>query len=326
MPLNTTFQTTTDKNENNKDTSILSLQFPSELGSSATSSEGNFLDHFIVFYINTMENDRYFGEGGKYTKKISSDTSALYTTSKKVSIIPEEGLVKKAAEFLRAKSWKRTQLMIALPMPLQIAKSYSANWTNTQTAGGTGGDLLVGGLTGMIDKAVQEAINKSPILAARSGRVINPRTEALFEAMLPGNNNYEWTLYPKTPEESKSIWNIIQILKWAMMPDIDKNELFYDVPNTVDIEYWTENQRNDWLPRPMTSYIRNVSVNYCPAGHWVALNLDEKTINAGDWPKGKPPVGVSISIDLGELTALDKRMIDPSGQFTFGRENNLGTL
>jgi hypothetical protein len=305
--------------------STMSLQFPTELGTKAISAEGNSLEHFIVFYVNTMQNDRYYGENAKVDRPVSTDSPPLIESSSKISSIPTTGIGAQAALLLRVKSWKRTQIMIALPMPLQIAKSYSANWTNTTTAGGLAGDLLVGGLKGKVDLAVQNFLNKSPILAAKSGRVQNPRTEAMFESILPGNNNFEWTLFPKTPEESKAIWNIIQMFKWAMLPDIDKNELFYDVPNTVDIEYWTDGIRNDWLPRAMTSYIRNLSVNYCPAGHWVALNL-EKDINNKDWPDGAPPVGVTIALDVGELTALDKRMIDPEGDFSFGKTMNRGTL
>lgn len=345
-----TFHTKTDFNRNDavingKTTkqSALTLQFPSELGTPATSADGNSFEHFVVFYINTQQNDRYFGEGGSYAKRTSPDSPAYNTVQHQTqagvldkaitdaaksdstmkNLIAEAATTTKA--LLRVKSWKRTTMMVALPMPMQLSKSYNANWSNLSTAGGLGSDLIVGGVKGTWDKFVQEQLNKSPILKAKAGRVLNPRTESMFESVVPGSNQFDWSLYPKSPEESKAIWDIIQVFKWAMLPDVDKDNLYYDIPNTVDIEYWYKDARNDWLPKSMTSYIRNMSVNYCPSGHWVALNNNEMDLY-GDWPSGAPPVGVNITLDLGELTSLDKTMIDPDGNLSFGLSSKSGTF
>lgn len=301
------------------------LQFPSELGTQSISSDGKSLEHFMVFYVNTMQNDRYFGDKGTLLgKRNSNDSPAYESVARPDAAVDVISSSKIANTAVRLKSWARTTMMIALPMPIQLSKSYNANWSSMQTSGGLGSDFLVGGISGIADKLVQEAINKRSAAAAKSGRVLNPRHEVLFESMMPGINGYEWTLYPRTPEESKAIWNIIQIFKWGMMPDVEKDGIYFDVPNTFDIEFWTKDKRNDWLPRPMTSFIRSLNVNYSPAGHWVALNLDKAV--GEDWPEGAPPVGVNIAIDLGELIPLDKRIIDPSADLTFGRNLKQGTF
>lgn len=310
--------------------STLSLQFPEELGTNSLMTDGKNLEHFCVFYINTMQNDRYFSkDGGTMLRKInSSDKPAYESVSRAANVLDvvsdkDQTRDSITEKLLRIHSWTRTTMMIALPMPMQISKTYSANWGTTSTAGNTGMDILAsiaakgvaGGIKQSLSDAVQAFLNKSSTLAARSGSVANPRAETLFESISPGNNTLDWTLYPRTPQESKSLWDIIQVLKWCMLPDIEENGVFYNIPNTVDLEYWHGDKRNDWLPRSMTSYIRDVNVNYCPSSHWVALDLDQENDN---WPTGAPPVGVSISISLGELIPLDKRIIDPDSDLTFG--------
>lgn len=118
------------------------------------------------------------------------------------------------------------------------------------------------------------------------GIALNPRAALLFDGIDLKEYAFEWTLVPKTPEESILIRNLIQKLKQNALPSYATNGTFaramLNYPATVDISLLGVDP--DHYFRFKTAMIKNVNVNYTPNGLSIL--------------RGGKPSAVNISISL----------------------------
>lgn len=195
--------------------------------------------------------------------------------------------------------------VIHLYMPEDISSQYASTWggrdfgplsgaalvgagnvlnatrkADAQTAMGKLGPELqkIGdGLIGYVGStAIAAAMNLIPgmggsvgandILAATSGRILNPNTEVLYTGPNIRSTGFDFTLVPRNKEEVTSCKEIIKTFKLASLPSIEGNML--NVPKIVRIKFMTGSKENGYIPKYKLCAIGGVDVNYTPNGSW----------------------------------------------------------
>jgi hypothetical protein len=316
-------------------------------------------------YDDTLFNYSYRFQTGAANKKILSDYEAKYPpkpyivssstqTSKLKADMDKAGdeAAKSGRAFLQgaydlmATQVVRTALTVILPMPDSIQASYDAEWA-------TDTNEVLGNVLGMADEMTSGTPN-SPMkwvkaagvkLGGSAAQTItqkasNPRTQMLFSNMSFRSFSWTWTLYPKNAEEAKSLWSIIQFLKYHQAPEYDAKTggVFLIQPSLFDIEFHSHGKRNAWLPKTLTCVCKNITVDYGPAGavaffeQYQALTTDGSLVSA--------PIGVRLSMSFEENEILTKNRIrgdknankdsqlDPAMKYNFnqGPGSNQGTF
>lgn len=133
------------------------------------------------------------------------------------------------------------------------------------------------GLMGYVgSSAIAAAMNRIPgmggsvgandILAATSGRILNPNTEVLYTGPNMRAIGFDFTLVPRNKAEVTSCKEIIKTFKQASLPSIEGNML--NVPKLVRIKFMTGNKENGYIPKYKLCAIGGVDVNYTPNGSW----------------------------------------------------------
>ena len=330
-----------------------SLCFPIDLGSSPGGT------HYTVFYINELLGGKYsdsistrlskdspvmmqsggtnfFAQESKIvgkenelktgSQKNSKDSTIDQTSEKKVSAISSQ--------------YARTTVCIALPIPEILNTQLDTAW-NTFDASSLMDVLSVGndvaqqykdsgytsaaarGAGAIFERGISELgrqIIGRENEALRSKRIRNPRKEMLFDNILHRRFSFQWTFYPRTPEESKAVWDIIQMFKYHQLPEYDEKTsgFFIKFPNTFDIEFHSNGKRNDWIPKSSTCALQRMDINYTPGGSYAFF----KEMNEGkNMPQGSAPVGVTIALEFAELEQLYRNRIDSKGDYTFNQND-----
>ena len=234
-------------------------------------------------------------------------------------------------------SYKRTKAVIALPLPEVINNTYAADWVSADT------NSVVANVAALMSdsrgflSAAKEQFKKAGIqklargilgegtAAAMTRTIENPKRELVFQGNLPRGFSFQWNLFARTPAEAKAIWDIIQMLKFHMLPEYDEDTagMFVKFPSTFDIEFYSNGERNDWLYKTSTVALTNLDINYTPAGTTAFLKKPILSDNdLKEFPQGSPPIGVSISTNFMELETLYKNRIDPTGNFRFNQSSS----
>lgn len=262
--------------------------------------------------------------GSSYVKRLFGNPESKDADEKKNA--------EEVSDFLNeaTPSYKRTKAVIALPLPEMINNTYAADWVSAGTTS------VVSNLAGLVNetsafgKQVKKvAVNRLATAFLGEGAtgsltksLVNPKRELIFQGNLPRGFSFQWTLYARTPAEAKAIWDIIQMLKFHMLPEYDNDTLgmFVKFPSTFDLEFYSHGERNDWMFKTTTVALTNLDINYTPAGTTAFLKKPLLSDNdLKEFPQGAPPIGVSISTNFMELETLYKNKIDPAGNFRFNQ-------
>lgn len=229
---------------------------------------------------------------------------------------------------------KRTKLTVVLPMPEQLGTSYDPNWASDD-------NMLIGNIAGIADRISDQGIGTSTILKAIATKLggsavqnvtqkaVNPRTQMLFSNMNFRSFTWTWTLYPRNKDEAKALWDIIEFVKYHILPEYDEQSggVFLIQPSLFDIEFHSFGQRNDYLPKTLTCVCKNLTVDYAPAG---TVAFFEPYYDEGTERWVSAPIGVRLSMSFEENEILTKNRVNPStdGRYTFnqGKESNRGTF
>lgn len=215
---------------------------------------------------------------------------------------------------------KLLRTAIALHVPNQLQVRYSASWGEEDTATSlmlaTGfedaGDFLVKAVTGDFSGAKQSAagigsamanigLSKAPGAAAMSvntGLTANPRKEQMFKGVDFRTFQFEYQFFPRSPEESRNVQEIIKMFKFHMHPEFaDKNKYLYVYPSEFDISYFSNGRENSSIHKHTSCVLQEMSVNYTPNGVF-------NTFDDGS------PVQINIQLTFKELALLDKDKIE----------------
>ena len=273
------------------------LSYPKELGTMDRHR------HYVMFYINQQENSQVDFSGGVVPEGSGNRTEA---TTLQVKRAPT----------------KRLAQAIALYMPAQIELEHQANFGEAEI-----GALVAGGMNAlntmskglsMTDAALKigkeglgnagdalglaalDALDATIAPGARAaleisrGKITNNRTEMQFEGVQRRDFNFNFKMLPTSPEEARTIEEIVTLFRFHSMPEIDEKETDGRTmipPSTFDIEYFP----NTHLHKISTSILTSVSVKF--GGERTQFFVDDQ------------PVETELTLSFKELEIITKKRI-----------------
>jgi len=197
----------------------------------------------------------------------------------------------------------RTGKVVFLPIPGGISDGNSASWSEgrmdaAQIAGADiaiasmekGGAGFEESMGRQIDKLqfgnekIKEAL-KAKIggaltgtndqLLKRSGGIMNPNMELLFDSPSLRSFSFTFKLSPRTSTEAKTIAKIIRTFKSSMAPKQTDDNLFLRAPDTWKIQYLNSDKRpQQYLNKFKECAMTNFTVNYAPDGTYATYEPD----------------------------------------------------
>lgn len=117
-----------------------------------------------------------------------------------------------------------------------------------------GGSYLLRTLLSEVSSAAGAFIQKG------TGNIPNPFSVTLFEKVQLRTFNFEWIIQPKTPDESKRIKQIINLIRYYSLPNV--NGLYLDVPFEWEIAFLG----NETMFAFSRCVLENMETNYSPNG------------------------------------------------------------
>ena len=164
-------------------------------------------------------------------------------------------------------------------------------------------DRLQKATLGMLDAIAPGA---RALQQARTGTVITPRMELMFERVNRRSFSYNFVMIPKSEAEAKMIEQIVQAFKMGMHPEfVDATKSFRRVkmPDLFEITYHSHGGENSFINKISTCYLKSVNVTY--GGDRYTAHEPTTGING----RGSPPQRTTIALEFSELGILSKEDI-----------------
>ena len=122
-------------------------------------------------------------------------------------------------------------------------------------------------LAGIITK---EATGVGNILTRKTGAIVNPNMELLFNAPQLRPFAFTYRLSARSREESHMIKKIIRMFKQSMSVQRTKSQLFLKSPNTYKLSWLTGTgqREHEFLPKIKEVALQGFNVNYTPDGNY----------------------------------------------------------
>jgi hypothetical protein len=133
---------------------------------------------------------------------------------------------------------------------------------------------------------------------AGTRQTLNPRKEQLFNSVEYRRFHYGYVFTPSTPEECKTVRDIIYTFKRHMHPSLELNGFYYKYPSEFTIEYHFEGKLNKWTNTIASCALESMSVSYGHGGWSTLVNGSPTTIN--------------IRLNFLELSPLTRQQIEES--------------
>ena len=162
------------------------------------------------------------------------------------------------------------------------------------------------------------------LIALHRGAIITPRMELMIEGVGRRSFSYTFVFIPKSVQESKIVDDIIYAFKFHMHPEYVQNAAAFagkeaskqagkfaisgvgremSIPSTFDIAYMYQTDRNSFLNKISTCFLKSMDVQY-GAERFTAY---EPT--AGNFGTGPPPQRTQITLTFSELEIITKERI-----------------
>ena len=267
---------------------------------------------------------------------ITKGAAVLGTTSAAVSGSQStlDGLNPKALSKSFSKPLKRMKHAIALHMPNNFAIRSGAQYEEADTfmaqAFMTGADTIMEGATnlvkgiaeggtakdsitnlvrtlgegsaGVVQAAALQNVPGSEAIQAMAGVAPNPKKEQIFKNMDFRTFQYDYQFFPRSPEESANIRNIINTFRFHMHPDFKDDEGFlYLYPGEFEIYYYIGDQENPFVHKHTSAVLKEVNVNYTPQGQFTSFD-------------NGAPTQINMTLSFQELSILTKRHLAAFGE------------
>ena len=186
----------------------------------------------------------------------------------------------------------RLDTHISLYMPPTVQVSYNTNYVDTEI--GAAANIAAQAFQDYQQgNATQDVINKSlkklgpemsegmvrmalgavdmipgiqgaqEVIDAQRGFIVAPQMELAFKGIAKRQFQYSFVMMPKSEEEAESVQNIVQAFKVNMLPTITSGDVRRQtIPNTFEISYMYDGNRNQNLHRISTSLLESMNVSY----------------------------------------------------------------
>ena len=107
------------------------------------------------------------------------------------------------------------------------------------------------------------------ILGRKTGSVLNPNLELLFEGPSLRSFNFNFKFRPRDPDEAKMVRSIIRVFKRNMAVQRKKGELFLYTPNIFKIKYLHKGGDHPFMNRLMPCACTSFNVVYTPDNNYM---------------------------------------------------------
>jgi hypothetical protein len=141
----------------------------------------------------------------------------------------------------------------------------------------------------------------------RSGIVLNPNLELLFQGPKLRSFRYNYTFTPRDEEEAREIRRIIKVLKKTMAPRKTQGSLFLGVPAVYQIKYiYNGGGDHPFLNKLKPCALTAFNVNYAPDGSYMTYQDGSMTSYSVDmqFDELEPIYNEDISQDI-ETETMD---------------------
>lgn len=240
--------------------------------------------------------------------------ASVASSAVKGGVIGAAGAVPLAAAGTAARATKRIRHAIQLPMPNNLASSYSADWGAEDTQifdamqrmPGMTFDAVTFSLNGKaLDAASSASLQLQGILgggagaSAAAGLSANPKKEMIFSSMGFRTFTMDYKFFPRDEQEATKIYYILYHLKYHMHPEYLSDGMFTFVyPSEFDITFYNSaGNELTWVNKVATCVLTGLNINYTPDGTWAAH-------------EGGSPVAIQVSMTFRELSILTKDHIE----------------
>ena len=257
----------------------------------------------------------FAGTGAKGSAPTTAQSPAAKAIMKGVGAVAGAavgGAAVNANKLLKPDTKYRISDVIALYVDGPPTVKYSTNYSTKDL--GTLAGIVKGGITDSISSlgksgeafaAATTAFAKVPsafgvdtqsLLGASSKTALNPFREVIFESVDFRSFAFKYKFFPKSPEESRAVKDIIKLFKFHMHPEMSESKLFFIYPSEFHITYYYGNSENEYFHKLAPCALESMEVSYG----------DEQFSSFED---GNPTV-INMSLTFRELEILTKKMID----------------
>ena len=225
-------------------------------------------------------------DGGLFGKSVGDKIAAILPKSgKKVSgyIGAVAGAVSgyaagKTSEILKPDTKHRISDVINLYLAEPPSVKYTTNWVNKDLGslfGVLGGTAFHNGIqegASTAGSAIVMQTAKLPqifggvsardVLSASTGTNLNPFKECIFESVDFRSFAFTYRFMPRSPEESQSVKEILDLMKFHMHPEMDASRLFFIYPAEFQLTYYFNGRENDSLFKFAPCILSELEVSY----------------------------------------------------------------
>ena len=130
-----------------------------------------------------------------------------------------------------------------------------------------GKNAIKKGIAAVVSK---QATGVGNILTRKTGAIVNPNLELLFNAPTLRPFSFTYKLSPRSREESNMVKRIIRMFKQSMAVKRSKSALFLQSPDTYRLTWLTGfgNKEHEYLPKIKDCALQGFNVNYTPDGNY----------------------------------------------------------
>lgn len=144
---------------------------------------------------------------------------------------------------------------------------------------------------------------------AMGGAVINPQLELLYVSPAFREFQFEFMFYPRSVDEAKQVYFIIEKLRYHQAPEIKPGNAGYFLipPSEFDIEFHYNGQRNVNLPVLSTCVLQSINLDYAPNGFsaYEVDGVDSSTTQVGGTGT---PVAIRMTLNFKETEIMTKNI------------------
>lgn len=144
---------------------------------------------------------------------------------------------------------------------------------------------------------------------AMGGAVINPQLELLYVSPAFREFQFEFMFYPRSVDEAKQVYFIIEKLRYHQAPEIKPGNAGYFLipPSEFDIEFHYNGERNVNLPVLSTCVLQSINLDYAPNG-FSAYEVDGKDSSTTQIGGTGTPVAIRMTLNFKETEIMTKNI------------------
>ena len=243
-----------------------------------------------------------------------------------------------------AKPTYLTKDTISMYMPDTLNYTYTQSYENLNMGGEFGAQVMAVGKSFMDSETKKEAgqnlqaaaveqikqivgtgagkifgsENTAKLLLARSGRVVNPMLEMIYQSPQFRSFQFDFLFYPRDEKEAFEVQKILDRFRFHQAPEILRKDGvalgFLVPPSEFNIRFYYAGVENPNIPQIATCVLKNMDVNYAPNGFsaYEVPGQNKPTIGGTGMP-----TAIQLTLQFEETTYLTKEDLEETSSNTY---------